>query len=155
MGNLIWHEYSRLTSITASVYTVWASFWGLIYRKFFWDFVGGIVRDPGGIQPSPNAAIFITVILKIPIVQIMAMLMGLSLLALEFPLKPIKGTAIHRSIVVRVVMLLFQTFLAVLFYQGTNGALWSLIAAAGYTRALILGEKMEEAKDNRGKGGRA
>lgn len=29
---------------------VWASFWGLIFRKFFWDFVGGTLRDPGGLQ---------------------------------------------------------------------------------------------------------
>ena len=83
MGNLIWHEYSRLVAITASVCeslvfspplslppvspvnsanraaipiayiltdTFWAGFWGLIWRKFFWDFVGGTLRDPGGFQ---------------------------------------------------------------------------------------------------------
>ena len=75
MGKLIWHEYSRLVAITASVCecipyhaelffypvnrlysrgilidTFWAGFWGLIWRKFFWDFVGGTMRDPGGMQ---------------------------------------------------------------------------------------------------------
>lgn len=82
MGNLIWHEYSRLVALTASVCeffvfslspdrrltwlttllprsllpfrmsadTFWAGFWGLIWRKFFWDFVGGTLRDPGGLQ---------------------------------------------------------------------------------------------------------
>jgi hypothetical protein len=39
--------------------------------------------------------------------------------------------------------------------QGTNAAIYSFIALLGYTRALTLGEKMVEAKDNRGKGGRA
>lgn len=29
---------------------IWAAFWGMFYRKFFWDFVGGTLRDPGGIQ---------------------------------------------------------------------------------------------------------
>lgn len=29
---------------------VWAAFFGLFYRKFFWDFVGGTLRDPGGLQ---------------------------------------------------------------------------------------------------------
>ena len=72
MGNLIWHEYSRFVSITASCCewhamipdcgrdltvratdAVWASFFGLIYRKFFWDFVGGTLRDPGGLQFVP------------------------------------------------------------------------------------------------------
>lgn len=30
--------------------TIWASFWGMLYRKFFFDFVTGIVRAPGGVQ---------------------------------------------------------------------------------------------------------
>ena len=30
--------------------TVWAGYWGLFYRKFFWDFVNGTLRDPGGFQ---------------------------------------------------------------------------------------------------------
>lgn len=30
-----------------------------------------------------------------------------------------------------------------------------MIAAGGYIRAMMLGEEMEEAKDNRGKAGRA
>ena len=32
---------------------IWAGFWGLFYRKFFWDFVGGTLRDPGGLQCVP------------------------------------------------------------------------------------------------------
>lgn len=39
--------------------------------------------------------------------------------------------------------------------QGTNGAIYSIIAAMGYTRAVMLGEKMEEAKQNKGRGGKA
>ena len=68
MGNLIWHEWSRFVSLTASICTylqismqpgfadswfpdaVWAGYWGIFYRKFFWDFVGGTLRDPGGMQ---------------------------------------------------------------------------------------------------------
>ena len=49
----------RLTQLTTLFPTVrhanlvdtfWAGFWGLIWRKFFWDFVGGTLRDPGGMQ---------------------------------------------------------------------------------------------------------
>jgi len=155
MGNLVWHEYSRYISITASVYAVWSGFFGIFYRKFFWDFVGGTLRDPGGFQPSPNAAVFITLIVKAPVIQIFTILSGLLMIALEFPLPQLKALAIHRSIVLRIVMLLFQTFLAILYYQGTNAAIWSLIAAMCYTRAQVLGETMEEAKNNRGKGDRA
>lgn len=155
MGNLIWHEYARLLSITATIYTIWAGFWGLVYRKFFWDFVGGTLRDPGGLQPSPNVKGFITLIVKAPVIQIFAMLLGFAILALECPLPQIKKNKIYRSLIIRIVALFFQSFLAILFYQGTNGALWSLIAAGAYGRAVALGEKMEEAKQNRGMGGSA
>jgi len=155
MGNLIWHEYSRLVSIAASVYAVWAAFFGLFYRKFFWDFVGGTLRDPGGIQPSPNAAVFIAVIVRVPLVPIFTMILGMIILAIEFPLPMIKKFSFYRNFLVRIVLLLFQVFLTILFYQGTNAAIWSLIAAICYARAVMLGEIMEEAKQNRGKVGEA
>jgi hypothetical protein len=67
MGQLPWHDLCRFVSITASMCpspaftapaicltttldAVWASFWGMLFRKFFWDFLGGILRNPGGIQ---------------------------------------------------------------------------------------------------------
>jgi len=155
MGNLIWHEYARYVSLTATVYTIWASFWGFFYRKFFWDFVGGTLRDPGGLQAPASSAIFVTVIVKAPVIQILTMLSAFFMIALEFPLPQLKGTFIHRSIVSRVVLLVMQAFSAIMFYQGTNGAIWSLIAAGCYTRALVLGEKMEDAKNNIGKDGQA
>ncbi|KAG6850950.1 hypothetical protein H0H93_005819 [Arthromyces matolae] len=130
---------------------VWAAFFGLMYRKFFWDFVGGTLRDPGGIQPGPNAAVFVTIIVKAPIIQIISMMLGMFIIALEFPLPLLKKYAIHRSIVFRIVLLLFQTFLAILYYQGTNAAIWSFIAAVCYIRAQFLGETMAEAKENKGK----
>ncbi|KAF7315678.1 hypothetical protein MIND_00083400 [Mycena indigotica] len=155
MGNLIWHEYARYVAITASAYAVWASFFGLFYRKFFWDFVTGTLRDPGGLQPSPSVAIFITLIVKAPVIPIITAIIALINLAIENPLPLLKGSSIQRSLVLRIVILVFQTFFSVLFYQGTNAALWSLIAIICYIRAIALGEKIEEAKDNRGKGGRA
>jgi hypothetical protein len=86
MGNLVWHEYARLVSITASVCAwhrgidsdntrinitpsldaVWASFWGLFYRKFFWDFVGGVLRNPGGLQYVPFYSISIAPVADSP-----------------------------------------------------------------------------------------
>jgi len=154
MGNLIWHEYSRLVAITASVYTFWAGFWGLIWRKFFWDFVGGTLRDPGGFQAPPGDALFVAVIIKAPIVQTISVVLAGFIIALEFPAPFLRGTRFHRSIAIRIPLLLLQAFFAVLFYQGTNGAIWSLIAAGGYARAAMLGEEMKEAKENRGKEGK-
>jgi len=155
MGNLIWHEYARYVTLAATVYSIWASFWGMYYRKFFWDFIGGTLRNPGGLQPANNVSFFIDIIVKVPVVQILVMFHGFALLALDYPLPVVKRMAIHRSFALRIVMLLGQAFLSVLFYQGTNGALWSLIAAACWTRALVLGEIMPEAKANRGRKGQA
>jgi len=155
MGNLIWHEYARYVSITASAYAVWCSFFALFYRKFFWDFIGGTLRDPGGLQPAPSAAIFITLIVKAPIIPIINAIVALFILSIEFPLPLLKTASIRRSLVLKVVMLVFQAFLSILFYQGTNAALWSLVAIISYLRAIALGEKIEEAKANRGQGGRA
>jgi hypothetical protein len=155
MGKLSWHQWGRFLGLTASAYLVWAAFWGILYRKFFWDFVGGIVRSPGGLQPASNIAFFITIIVKAPVVQILSMLLALGHIALDYPVPFLKGTMIYRSLVIRVVLLLTQASLAILYYQGTNGAIYSLIAAFAYTRAIMLGEKMEEAKTNRGRGGKA
>jgi len=151
MGNLVWHQYSRLIALTASAYTIWAAFFGLIYRKFFWDFVGGILRNPGGLQAPPSSAVFVTVIVKAPVIQSISIVLGLMMIALEYPAPFMKGTMIHRSIVLRIPLLLTQALLAILFYQGTNGAIWSLLAAMAYARAVALGERMEVADDHGGK----
>ncbi|TCD62931.1 hypothetical protein EIP91_006229 [Steccherinum ochraceum] len=155
MGNLIWHEYARFVSLTASAYTIWAAFWGVLYRKFFWDFVGGIVRNPGGIQPNPNVSVMITLIVKAPVIQIFAFVLGCAIVMVEYPAPFLKNTIFSRSLLVKTMMLLVQSVLAILFYQGTNGAIWSLVAMGCYIRAQMLGEKVEEAKQNRGRGGKA
>jgi len=155
MGKLIWHELSRYISLTASVYAVWASFWGFFFRKFFWGFIGGILRSPGGLQASPKSALFINVIAKHPIVQIGTMALRFTIIALEYPIPILKGTAIFRSIALRVVLLIMQAAGTVLFYQGTNAALWSLIAAMFYMRALTMRERMEEAVKHKGRAGEA
>jgi small-conductance mechanosensitive channel len=72
---------------------------------------------PSHNRPSPNAAIFITLIVKAPIIQILTMLTAFFMIAVEFPMPQLKGTMIHRSIVLRIVMLIMQAFMAILFYQ--------------------------------------
>jgi len=151
MGKLIWHEYSRYVAITASLYTVWAGYFGLLYRKFFWDFVSGIRRNPGGIQPANQDAFFTTIMVKAPVIQIISILLALVIVAFEYPAPFLKGTSAHRSLITRVILLVFQIFFAIMFYQGTNGAIWSLVALIGYSRAMMLGEVMKEPMGNKGK----
>ena len=171
MGVFIWHEWARYVNIFAAVYTSWAGVWGIFFRKFFWDFVNGgnmLARPestvevpvdcadtlPCGIIPAPQDQIFINIIVNAPIVQILAVIFGLVHLIIELA-PPIKKMSIYRSFPLKIVTLLIQGFLAVLFYQGTNGAIYSLTAAVGYGIALAKGEEMKEAKDNRGRTGKA
>jgi len=155
MGNFIWHEWARFVSMTASVYTVWASFYAFLYRKFFWDFVGGILRAPGGFQPTKAALPFVDVIVKVPIIQIFAMLTGITLVLFELPNSPFRKSSLHRSFLVRIMLLVQQAALTILLYQGTNAALYSAIAIFGYTRAIMKDEQLEEAKSNKGSAERA
>jgi len=151
MGVFIWHDWARFVSLAGSIYLIWAGYWAIFYRKFFWDIVGGTLRDPGGLQPSRAAAPFINLIVKAPIIQIVLMIFATITLIVELPAPFIKGTSLYRSWTLRIVLLIWQTFLGVLLYQGTNGALYSLIAAFGYTMAQMKGETMPEPKKGRGR----
>jgi len=86
---------------------------------------------------------------KVPLIQIIAILLGIVVLAVEYPAPFMKNSAASRSLVLKLVLLVFQTFFAIMFYQGTNGAIWSLVAIFGYTRAIMLGEVMKGANDNK------
>lgn len=54
--------------------------------------------------------------------------MGILMLAWEWPLSFIAGTALHRSMEARLVFLPMAALAAVLIYQGTNAALYYLVA---------------------------
>jgi len=154
MGTFIWNEWAHFVSMTASVCAVWSTFYAFLYRKFFWDSVDGIVRDPGGIQPGNAALPFVAIIVKLPIIQIFAMLTGIILILVEVPYSPFRATSLHRSFVFRIVLLIQQAALTILLYQGTNAAIYSLIAIFAYTKAIMHGEVLDEAKANRGNGDR-
>jgi hypothetical protein len=68
-------------------------------------------------RPANNVTFFIDIIVKVPAVQIVIMLHAFLLLALELPAPFFKGTGMYRSLPLRLVMLLGQAFLAILFYQ--------------------------------------
>lgn len=170
MGKFIWHQWAQFVNIFASVFVIWAGIWGALFPKFFWDFVRGTLLTsdiaksinytctddtPCGIVPAPGDAIFVNVIVKAPVVQILTIIFGVTHLAIE--LVPfVQKMSIYRSFPLKVITLLLQTFLSCLFYQGTNGAIYSFVAAVGYGMAIVKGEQMEVAKENRGgKGGRA
>lgn len=168
MGEFIWHQWAQYVAIFASIYTAWAAIWGIFFRKFFWDFVNGQLM-PGplnefngrpcaldnqcGIVPAKADSIFIALIVTAPIIQIFSLLFAITHLALEL-LPYARQFAVYRSFVLRIVTYTMQTFVTVLYYQGTNGALYSFVAVIGFTVAQFKGEIVEEAKEQRGAGGR-
>jgi len=68
-------------------------------------------------RPADNVAIFITIIVKMPILQIMSMILGFLMIAMELPAPPFKGTALGRSLILRAVVLLFITLVNSVYYQ--------------------------------------
>jgi len=155
MGKFIWHDWARFVSMSASCYLVWAAIWGILYRKFFFDFVDRTYTTGTPPLPIPNEKFgaILAVIVSIPLVQIVAMMMALVAIAFEYPAPFLKDTFMERNFTFKAVFLVLQATLAILFYQGTNACVWSLIAAAAYARAISLGEVMPGAKGQRGRAG--
>jgi len=149
MGKFIWHQWARFVSISASIYLIWAAIWGILYRKFFFDFIdhGFDTSGPKPIPiPNPRYGPILEIIVKIPLIQIFALLMALGTLSFELPAPFMKGTVFQRNFTFKAVFLLIQATLAILFYQGTNAFIWSLIAAVAYARAVMVDEVFQEPK---------
>lgn len=63
-----------------------------------------------------------------PTLQIINLVFGILMMAWEWPLSFIAGSSIHRSLEARLAVLPLAALAAVLTYQGTNAALYYLIA---------------------------
>lgn len=68
-------------------------------------------------RPAASDKIFIDIIVKAPVIQIISIFIAFFLLALELGLPPLKTTALYRSWIVRIVILVMQAFFTILFYQ--------------------------------------
>lgn len=125
MGKLIKNHWARLIVLTASVYQVAAAVEGFFWPKIFWDFL--TKNLDGAVKPFP-------------VLQIINLVFGIILFCWEWPLGFIAGTAIHRSIEARLVVLPMAALAAALMYQATNPALYYTIALAVYFWAYSEGE---------------
>ena len=67
-------------------------------------------------RPSPQDAFFVNVIVKAPVVQVLAMVFAVTHLVIEL-VPYVQKTSIYRSLPLKVVTLLLQAFLSCLFYQ--------------------------------------
>ncbi|MCJ1339493.1 hypothetical protein MMC09_004783 [Bachmanniomyces sp. S44760] len=125
MGKLIKNHWARLIILTASTYQIAASIEGFFWPKVFWDFLTTNLN--GAVKP-------------IPILQIINLLFGILGLAWEWPLPLLSGTAMHRSIVARLIVYPVNAMAALLLYQGTNAGLYFIIGMAAYFWAFSEGE---------------
>ncbi|GAA5944610.1 hypothetical protein JCM3775_005850 [Rhodotorula graminis] len=139
MGVLIWHDWARLLALTSAFSVGWAAIWAFFYRKFFWDFVGASL-GPGGLVPPPSAAIFVKIIVDFPVLQVINLVNALVTLGLEWPLPPVARLKIHGSMSFRVALYIWCTGAASFVYQTAFPALFYLVAAMAYGRALAKGE---------------
>ncbi|KAG4434370.1 hypothetical protein DL95DRAFT_126533 [Leptodontidium sp. 2 PMI_412] len=125
MGKLIKNHWARLIVITAAIYQIAAGIHGFFWPKIFWDFM------------TKNLDVAVK---PLPILQTINLVLGIILLAWEWPLGFLAGSAMHRSIEARLVVLPLAALSAALIYQGTNPAIYYTIGMGVYFWAYSEGE---------------
>jgi hypothetical protein len=125
MGKLIKNHWARLIILTAAVYQVGAAIEGFFWPKIFWDFIT-LALDPA-VKP-------------LPILQVVNLVFGVVMFAMEWPLPLIAGTGLHRSLEFRLAFLPLTALAAALIYQGTNAAIYYVVGILVYFWAYSEGE---------------
>jgi len=125
MGKLIKNHWARLIVLTAAAYQVVAGVHGFFWPKVFWDFL------------TKNLDFAVK---PLPILQIINLVLGIFFFAWEWPLGFIAGTALHRSIEARLVLLPLTALASALLYQATNPAIYYMVGMGVYFWAYSEGE---------------
>ncbi|KAK6954495.1 hypothetical protein Daesc_004462 [Daldinia eschscholtzii] len=125
MGRLIKNHWARLIVLTAAAYQVAAALEAFFWPKIFFDFLTKSL-DPA-VKP-------------VPALQIINLILGIVIFAWEWPLNLIAGTSIHRSMEARLATYPLAALAAILIYQGTNAAIYYLVAMMVYFWAYSEGE---------------
>jgi len=125
MGKLIKNHWARLIILTAAIYQIASAIEGFFWPKLFWDFL----------TKNLDAAVK-----PIPILQIVNLLFGILIVAWEYPLFFVAGSALHRSIEARLVMFPLAGLAASLLYQATNPAIYYVVGMVVYFWAYSEGE---------------
>jgi len=125
MGKLIKNHWARLIILTAAIYQIAAALEGFFWPKIFWDFL--TKNLDGAVKP-------------IPFLQIVNLLFGIIIVGWEYPFGPIAGTAAHRSIELRLIVLPLAALSAALLYQATNPAIYYVVGMAVYFWGYSEGE---------------
>lgn len=118
-------QYTLLTIPVQLTDQIAASLEAYFWPKFFFDFL------------TKN---FDPAFKPVPIFQTINLLLGLFILAYEWPLKIIAGRAVHASIEFRLLLYPLACLCAVLLYQGTNAGVCYLFGWAVYFWSFVEGE---------------
>jgi len=125
MGKLIKNHWARLIVLSAGFYQIAAAIEGFFWPKIFFDFL--TKNLDGAVKP-------------IPVLQIINLVFGILMVAWEWPLPLLAGSALHRSIEARLVFLPLTALAAALLYQATNPAIYYVVAMGVYFWAYSEGE---------------
>ena len=66
-------------------------------------------------RPTPGSACFVALIVQYPVIQFVALVWGLLIIAFEYPVPQLR--AVHRTLVARIILLVFQVLFGSLYYQ--------------------------------------
>ncbi|KAM0750568.1 hypothetical protein T439DRAFT_356321 [Meredithblackwellia eburnea MCA 4105] len=148
MGAFDLLEWASQLAIVSALYTGWAAVWGLVYRMFFWDVVGGTL-GPNGYIPAARNHWLVTIIVDYPIIQSICILNGLVTLAWEF-LRPLSDADVadcqelrRRRILLKVAFYLWCSFCSALVYQTIWACPMYLFTASVLIASLMLRKPSE------------
>lgn len=98
---------------------------GFFWPKVFWDFL---------------TTKFDSIVEPLPILQIVNLILGLFMLAWEWPMSFLAGSSFHRSLESRLAIIPLAALAAILQYQATNAAIYYILGMVVYFVAYSEGE---------------
>lgn len=119
-GAMALHILARLLSLSAASYQLAAALHGYFWPKVFWDFATKAL-DP--------------LVRPVPVLQTANLLNALAVLFWEWPHHVALRLPWHQSHYSHIMGLLLASIPAILLYQGTNAAIYYVIAAFVFARA--------------------
>lgn len=121
MGRLVKNHWARLLVLVAAAIQIGGSIMGFFWPKVTWDF-------------STAALNFL--VEPVPVLQSINLVLGILVVAWEWPFSPIAGKMYHRSIHARLVAYTICTIFALFLYQSHNSAFYYTLGIYGYLLAL-------------------
>ena len=121
MGKLIKNHWARLVMLVAASIEIGGSIEGFIWPKATLDF---------------STSIFNVLVKPYPVLQIINLVLGVIVLAWEWPVMFLGGTKFHRSIPARLVVYAICAVTSLFLYQAHSATLYYVMGLYGYGIAL-------------------